>query len=440
MNRLVGPIEAQMELVKGCNLMCFHCYNYWKHVDNLPKESKTGTKEYLILLNKLNDIGVSSVTFTGGEPFLNPELIFKMVKNAKKFGMEVGINTNATFINLSQAEVLADIGVDHILCSLLGSKDIHDNITGVEGSFYKTIEGIRLLVSVGISVAVNMVVSKKNLNDILFVGKLSKELQAKTFCATPITPPNSELLRYALTPEEYKTTLKSLLEIKRETGINVDTLEPITRCMFDEKDEDEFIEFFGGRICSAATTSCVISSSGGVRPCIHSDIEFGNLFKEKIETIWEKMGFWASKDILPNDCRACRAVTLCEGGCRMAAKVTTGSYCGKDMYMTGPINDKIRVKKYRPSVRKILLFNDKTVFRKNQHVRFREESFGGIVYIGSNIEFCTKEGFVFLKHLLTNESFSLQEVMKMANCGKINQESMVGILSRLCQSDIIKLD
>ncbi len=432
MKRLSYPIDVQIELTERCNFKCRHCYNYWRYEKDGVKQ-ELGIVQFLTILKILKDGGVSVITLTGGEPFLRSNVLFALLKNAKSYGMEVGLNSNAALIVADYANQLKKFGLDHALCSVLGIEQTHNLIVGTKDGFSHTMKGVKNLVKAGINVAINMVVSKLNQNELYETGKMLSGYGIRTFCATPMVPSHESNKPYALSGEECKKALKTLLRLRKDFGFNIDTLEPIARCLFNENEEDDFIQFFGNRICSAAVTSCAISSVGRMRPCIHADKDFGSLLQDDLLSIWGKMSPWSDEEILPNECKECTATAICEGGCRMSAKIIHGCYNGKDMYMKGPILDRERSRKII-STEKQDDIEERESFKINSVANFRKEGFGGIVYVGNAIEFFTEEGFLLVQNLRHKGEFSVDEVAPEA---KTNTEEAMQILLNLFRKKII---
>ncbi|MFZ2310665.1 MAG: radical SAM protein, partial [Patescibacteria group bacterium] len=160
MKRLSYPIDVQIELTEACNQKCQHCYNFWRYDSDLVKKDELNADKFLLVLDKLNECGISMITLTGGEPLLRPEIFFTLLKQAKKYNMEVGLNSNAVLINKEMAEKMFEAGLDHALISVLGIESTHDSVSNLSGGFRKTCQGISNLVEAGIPVAVNMVASK----------------------------------------------------------------------------------------------------------------------------------------------------------------------------------------------------------------------------------------------------------------------------------------
>ncbi|MBT8477178.1 MAG: radical SAM protein [Alphaproteobacteria bacterium] len=143
-----------------CNIECVNCYIESSPTnDRLVYITADEVSDYLDQLEARN-WGVREIGFTGGEPFMNPEMI-EMAERSLKRGYEVLILTNA-MRPMMRKTVLAGlerlqadygdkltlrISVDH------WSARHHDAERGA-GSFEKTLEGMRWLRDAGIRMAV----------------------------------------------------------------------------------------------------------------------------------------------------------------------------------------------------------------------------------------------------------------------------------------------
>ena len=338
MKRLLSPIDVQIEITELCNQKCRHCYNYWRHAD-APRPNELSQADFASILTKLAMVKVTQVVFTGGEPLLRPDVLLPSMLQARDLGLDFSMNSNAALVTEEIAQSLSQSGLKHALISVLGPREIHNTLGGGAANFDKTLAGIERLMRNGISVSTNMVVSKLNQETMFETAVTLKAIGVRNFCAGPMVPSCYDNIAMCLTVEECKRCLSELIRIEKELRLNIDILEPLPRCMFSKEDDASFARFFGNRACSAAVLSCAISSSGNVRPCVHSDAVYGNIMREDFSEIWQEMSGWASADILPDKCRNCLAVNVCEGGCRMSARVTSGAYNGQDMYMAEPIID-----------------------------------------------------------------------------------------------------
>lgn len=434
MRRLSAPVDIQIELTEICNQKCLHCYNYWRYLDR-PINKEMSFDDFSAILEQAQKSAVHLITFTGGEPLLKKTILLPLIKKAKNLGFEVGLNSNATLLDLEYATALKMAGLDHALISLLGLEDTHNHISGLENGYSHTIAGIKKLLSVNIPVSVNMVVSKKNLTEVFPVASLLKKIGVKSFCGTPIVPSNRENISMILSPEECKIMLKTLSRIERELEMKVDVLEPIARCLFNEEEEVEFMQFFYRRNCAAAIMSCAISSTGNMRPCIHSDVEFGNVLEDGLLAVWKKMDSWTSHKILPKECQSCSAVVICEGGCRMAAKLVNGSYDARDMYMVGPIMDLDRIAKLPNSEDKQIISNSCRL-RCNNACKLRKEEFGYVVMSDHGVYFISESACEFINYLKKLGTFTTGDLLTEG----YKEEDVIPIISNLLKSNILEYE
>ena len=98
-----------------------------------------------VVIPKLKDCRVISVTLTGGEPFVHSEII-EIVRLLRNANIRVGICTNGTSVSQDQMEMLAKIGDVHLNVSLDGFRpESHGKFRGDKTSFVKTIKTIRQL-------------------------------------------------------------------------------------------------------------------------------------------------------------------------------------------------------------------------------------------------------------------------------------------------------
>ncbi|MBN2407386.1 MAG: radical SAM protein [Elusimicrobia bacterium] len=90
------PVEASLDPIHDCNLMCEHCNAHGYLVDNRAEKNRMPDRHMLKLVRFLGKWGVRGVCFGGGgEPSMHSGLP-AAVDLAKKTGMDVSISTNGT--------------------------------------------------------------------------------------------------------------------------------------------------------------------------------------------------------------------------------------------------------------------------------------------------------------------------------------------------------
>jgi len=133
--------KALLQITERCNLHCAHCFvSAGDYGDTMPIEVIRN-----VVIPRLKECRVISVTLTGGEPFVHPDII-EIVCLLRNANIRVGICTNGTFISKDQMETLANVGDVHINISLDGFRpESHGRFRGDKASFAKTVETIRRL-------------------------------------------------------------------------------------------------------------------------------------------------------------------------------------------------------------------------------------------------------------------------------------------------------
>lgn len=146
MNLNFNPKHCILEVSHNCNLKCLTCI-LWTKEYNDYKDVKTNlsVEEIIRLQKSLQEYGIKKITYLGGEPFLNKELLL-IAKEAKSCGLNTAVVTNGTLINDEISEdIVRNKAFDIIIFSIDGTSLIHDKIRGFEGTFLKATEAIRLL-------------------------------------------------------------------------------------------------------------------------------------------------------------------------------------------------------------------------------------------------------------------------------------------------------
>lgn len=160
-----------VELTSQCNLRCLHCYN-----ESGASTHRIDEKSFRNIIKKIEDPMKVSVTLSGGEPLLHPDL-WKYIEILQQEGFgQILIITNATLITKEVAEKLKKYGVS-MQVSLNGScANIHEQLCGT-GNFEKTLAGLKELKAAGINrILVRYMLAKFNSEDLVDFLTLMKSI------------------------------------------------------------------------------------------------------------------------------------------------------------------------------------------------------------------------------------------------------------------------
>lgn len=441
---LKSPLDVQIELTSSCNHKCRHCYNFWKHLDQTrTKDTFLSVEQLEIIFEQLKNESIISSTLTGGEPFIRPELVFRALEVSREAGIKTDINSNLTLIDEKIIARLSEFENLSILTSLLSfDENTHDFMTAKKGSFKKVIRNIKLCTEKDIKISVNMVLCKENLTHLYETAEFAKSIGAGAFCATRAVPPlgSIDFESYAISTEDLLDSLDNLIRIEKELGMRTEILGCYPKCTLLPK--KEYRKFFS-KICVAGKTTVTIGADGNVRPCSHSDKSYGNIISETLKEIWLRMDPWRDQTYLPEICKKCPLIDMCTCGCRVEAQ-HHGDISGMDRHAV-PKNIEIfpQIKTRTildvDTVRKSFL-NKKFVL--NRKLRFRDESFGGIIFLAEtrNLIPVNTSAFQYLNEVF-KEDYSISYENFEKSSGAKNQKDVAFVLSlfkRLCDKNLIK--
>lgn len=132
-----------------CNLRCTYCVA--KSSPNVPRRA-IGLANVQRLIDEAGQLGFVHAFFTGGEPFLLPDIYDMLAYSSAR--METTVLTNAMLLHGSRLEKLVAIANERLIVQVSldgGCAEVHDAYRGV-GSWERAVAGIRQLQSRGFRV------------------------------------------------------------------------------------------------------------------------------------------------------------------------------------------------------------------------------------------------------------------------------------------------
>jgi len=176
------PIGGAIEVTRRCPLHCIHCYNNLPADDQEAKGFELTYDEHCRIIDEITEAGCLWLLFTGGEIFLRKDLL-DIYTYAKKKGLLITLFTNGTLVTPEIADYLAEWRPFSIEISLYGcTKETHDSVTGVRGSYERCMRAIRLLLERGLPLKLKSMVLSTNKHEIwgmkqLVEGELGLEFR-----------------------------------------------------------------------------------------------------------------------------------------------------------------------------------------------------------------------------------------------------------------------
>jgi len=270
------PISALIELTYRCNLSCRHCYILpaQLHPKSSSKQSSLSRKEWADIFAQLAEAGTLFLTFTGGETLLYPNFL-ELLNIARDQRFAFRVFTNGTLVTRETVKKLSRLNPFEVEISVYAADpNIHDLITGREGSFEKTLEAIKLLKNEGIKVNLKTPVMTLNQKEVNPLRDLARDLNVLiqfSYVLSSRDDGNPGPLKLQLKTRGIRAGLS-----RENDSESCPDLTPHP----DRRPVDP--------ICAAGRNSLAISPEGKVYPCVQIRREAGDLRKKRFAEIWRK--------------------------------------------------------------------------------------------------------------------------------------------------------
>jgi MoaA/NifB/PqqE/SkfB family radical SAM enzyme len=167
------PYSAQIELTLRCNGKCPFC-----SIHSLPESilgTDMSTEQIKYLIDQIAELGVLSLSFTGGEPTLRKDLAELIHYTGVVHDFMNGIATNGYLLpKLFKQQKIE--GLDYVLLSLdYPTRKMHDQMRGIK-VFDRVIESIKLAKKNDVKPIISTVVMKDNIHLLDDICELSEKL------------------------------------------------------------------------------------------------------------------------------------------------------------------------------------------------------------------------------------------------------------------------
>jgi len=306
-----APLRMDLALTFRCQNNCVHCYAGGPH-----ETSELTTEQWKEVIDRLWQIGVFILTFTGGEPTLREDLP-ELLLYAQNKGMVTGLITNGRRLkDKSYVEALEKTGLDFVQVTLESKKaEIHDLMTGTKGSWKETVAGIKNAVQTKIYVTTNTTLSKHNANDFLKTIDFIKQLGVAAFgCNSLIYSGKANAIseEFALPMETLNEILPKIRDKANQFGLKFLWYTPTQYCRFDPVKLG-----LGVKSCTAAMINMCVGPAGDVYPCQSYFESLGNILEDDWQKIWNHplAVRIRKREYVEPKCKNCPQLQICGGGC-----------------------------------------------------------------------------------------------------------------------------
>lgn len=315
------PNAVYFHLTQNCTLRCTGCYSD-ATTRNRSKDASYG--QITSALKKLSDAGVSSVFFSGGEPFLRDDLSEIIIYAHEECNFDsIVLLTNGTCIDEDSLARMEGY-VSKVSVSFDGTSNDSIAYIRLEQRYDQLVQAIKTIQSQGINSHIIFTIHAKNINDMEECALLAESLDA-TFHFSLLSHTEDSPAITQLIPKNGDFALLSKNLIELNTKASVSDL-PIGTNLTSK------------RSCGAGCTMLSVGSDGTVYPCHmlqRPEYEMGNLFSDSLEScLTSSVGRFFSR--LQVDgievCGSCNYRYICGGGCRARALFASGTINTVDPY------------------------------------------------------------------------------------------------------------
>lgn len=179
------PSNITFIVTFNCNLRCKNCES-WKLKKGIMG-AEEGKKYITQLINWTRH--PFYLAFSGGEPLLLKNDLFKMIKFASTKGILTNIISNGALIDNSIKKAIIDSGLYSINISLDSLEpSVHDDIRGQKGTYKKVMRGIEILKSGDIRTNISTILMAENSKSVLTLVEWVKENRLQSIAFQPLQP------------------------------------------------------------------------------------------------------------------------------------------------------------------------------------------------------------------------------------------------------------
>ena len=326
--------NAWVTLNRACNLRCRWCYaakTGYRAADDMPFEL------FCEIVDLVSELGVKSVTLTGGEPTIYPQIL-EAIRYCKDHSLDVNLPTNGlVFASRERVEEYSAIGVNAVGMSVKAhDRQSHIDATGID-CFDDVVGAIQNLSQQDrMKFMIVTVVTSDNKDHVADVLRMAKGAGASLFGLQAYRGfgcPDGSGERYCRSDIQ-----KNVVELADYFASHVEELSAITenrilvdyalpQCLWPKEfanmlDEHHWLK---GPCQLHRHDGLIFDTAGYVLPCnAMPDIRLGRIredFSDR-ESFW---AFWSSRKVedafsawnqVPDErCNSCDRYEKCRGGC-----------------------------------------------------------------------------------------------------------------------------
>lgn len=313
-----APLEVHLSVGARCYAPCTDCY-----LDTSKEGLLPSGEEIRARIAAVAKEGASTIAFGGGEPLLRED-IGALASYARSFGLVPVMTTSGLGLTEERARTLesfAQINVSHD-----GVGGGYAAVRGFDGERAAE-RAIELLVSAGIAVGVNYVLTQQSFAYLSGTAKRIAELGARELQLLRFKPAGRaariEYLARRLTQHQIEALFPLIRSFMDEQALSVRidcALVPLLRdALLALPNATATLGSLGVFGCEAGRYLGARDTAGSAAPCSFSPSSEEDTAR-----------FRAYHQHLPEPCASCPLASICRGGCQVVSRFLSADAMGPD--------------------------------------------------------------------------------------------------------------
>jgi radical SAM protein with 4Fe4S-binding SPASM domain len=287
------------------------------------------------VIEEAKRIGVQRVYLSGGEPLLRRD-IFMIIAHLTNLGIKTQIITNATLITPEVAKKLFLLGIRTLNVSFDGSDEKMFEQNRGRGTFERVKSGVKACSDAGLEVAIDFILSSKNLHQIPSIYELATKLKCKRVNLRRFIPigRGKEMKDLLLSPSQMHEALHIWDKTSEKyRSLIVSTIhEPLYLVYLSQVRKLNKINpaKVGCKASSFDNSWLCIKADGTITPCpLLISIPIGNIRETSLKEAFDSQSCMTLKNIekfVRGKCKTCKWLNICRGGCKATTFALFGSF------------------------------------------------------------------------------------------------------------------
>jgi len=262
-----------------CNAECKHCSFFEGAGPNKDERPMLTLTQAQKLIRDAQDIGVSLINFTGGEPLIREDLP-EIIGSINKDLSQAILFTNGWFL-ADKIDQLRKAGLDGVYISIdSADPEKHDEFRRTKGLFHRAINGIKKAKALGLTTGISCTITPESFKD----GELTRiiELAKKTGV-------HEVLVNDALPTGRMRH--------RADLDVSTNWVEEMIESVKPYNDDVNYPGILvwahttshRGLGCSCGANYFYVTPHGDICSCDFNHMIFGNVLKTPLFSIWDQM-------------------------------------------------------------------------------------------------------------------------------------------------------